>query len=192
MSPPEDSFCCETLETLETNDPDVAEYLKTLQSKENNNIIKIKKEINDLEDHSVAKMKPLHKNNGNTEYRNNSPLQFPTHGSKKAQKTEKTEINADDALQEVSEALHSVKELCKSADKCDDFAYNFCITTYSQLKTISKKNKKLLAVGLILLCWNLNLIPSKIYYSLCLLTKKFSFKIEVVYYIKTEKLKCNL
>lgn len=141
MSPPEDSFCCETLETLETNDPDVAEYLKTLQNKENNNIIKIKIEKNDSEDHSVAKIKPLHENNGNSEHRNNSPLQFPTHGGKKTQKTGKAEINADDAA--LQEALHSVKELCKSTDKCDDVAYNFCMTTYSQLKTMSKKKQKM-------------------------------------------------
>lgn len=141
ISPPEDSFW-ETLETVETNDPDVAEYLRTLQNKENNNKIEIKKEVNDLEGYSTDKIKSLHENNRNTEHCKNSSLHFP--GGKKAKKAGKAEVSADDAaIEAVSEALHSVKQLCESADKCNDVAYNFCMTMYCQLKTMSKKKQKI-------------------------------------------------
>jgi len=49
----------------------------------------------------------------------------------------------DDTLQIVSEALQSVKGLCDCTDTKDDIAYNFCITTYSQLKSMSKKKQKI-------------------------------------------------
>jgi len=90
-------------------------------------------------------MESLHENNRNIEYRKNSCLQFATDdGSKKAKKTRKAEESADNAvILAFSEALHNVKELCESAGKCDDVTYNFCMTTYSQLKTMSKAKQKI-------------------------------------------------
>lgn len=141
----EDSVCWETVETVETNDPDVAEYLRTIQNKENDNIIEIKKEISDSEGHLIDLTEPLQKNNRNTEHRKNSCLQFATDdGGKKAKKARKVEENADDAaILVISGALQNVKELYESTGKCDDVAYNFCITTYSQLKTMSKAKQKI-------------------------------------------------
>ncbi|XP_018376355.1 PREDICTED: uncharacterized protein LOC108769712 [Trachymyrmex cornetzi] len=65
-------------------------------------------------------------------------------GGKKAKKARKVEKNADDAaILAISGALQNVKELCESTGKCDDVAYNFCIMTYSQLKTMSKAKQKI-------------------------------------------------
>ncbi|XP_018376012.1 PREDICTED: uncharacterized protein LOC108769492 [Trachymyrmex cornetzi] len=87
-----DSVCWETVETVETNDPDFA----------------------------------------------------TDDGGKKAKKARKVEENADDAaILAISGALQNVKELCESTGKCDDVAYNFCIMTYSQLKTMSKAKQKI-------------------------------------------------
>lgn len=70
-------------------------------------------------------------------------MYFPDKG-KKAKKAVKAEVSVDDAaIEAVLEALHSVKHCANQRNKCNDVAYNFCMTMYYQLKTMSKKKQKI-------------------------------------------------
>lgn len=143
LSPSEEST---TWDTLETDDPDVMEYLKIVN---NNQMSKHDVQVrNELKESDLLKVKiePTDENNVNLLNVKTSAVN-KTHTdivNDKTRKTVKTTVSAnDDTLQVVSEALQSVKGLCESADKSDDVAYNFCMTTYSQLKNMTKKKQKI-------------------------------------------------
>jgi len=89
-----------------------------------------------------VKIEPLDENNINLLNAKTSVLSKTVNSVRKRKKKE-TINSEDDTLQIVSEALQSVKGLCESTDTKDDIAYNFCITTYSQLKSMSKKKQKI-------------------------------------------------
>jgi len=95
-----------------------------------------------------VKIEPLDENNINLLNAKTSVLNKTVNSVRKRKKKETigfilgTISSEDDTLQIVSEALQSVKGLCESTDTKDDIASNFCITTYSQLKSMSKKKTK--------------------------------------------------
>lgn len=144
MSPSEESA---TWDTLETDDPDVIGYLKSIDSNKSKRGMEVKNELKESEgDLLKVKMEPSNENNANVLNVKTSVLSKTRTDivNNKTMKTVKTAVSVeDDTLQIVSEALQSVKGLCESADKCDDIAYNFCMTTYSQLKNMSKKKQKI-------------------------------------------------
>ncbi|KMQ85106.1 hypothetical protein RF55_8742 [Lasius niger] len=131
-------------DTLETDNPDVIEYLKSIESNKSKLQTQVKNELKESEgDLLKIKIESSYENNTNLLNVKTSALS-KTHTDIVNKKTKKIAVSAeDDTLQVVSEALQSVKGLCESADKSDDVAYNFCMTTYSQLKNMSKKKQKI-------------------------------------------------
>ncbi|XP_024884677.1 uncharacterized protein LOC112462848 [Temnothorax curvispinosus] len=143
LSPSEEST---TWDTLETDDPDVIEYLKIVEhNKSKHETPQVRNELKES-DLLKIKMEPSDENNVNVLNVKTSAVNktYTDIVNDKTRKSVKTNVSVnDDTLQVVSEALQSVKGLCESADKSDNVAYNFCMTTYSQLKKMSKKKQKI-------------------------------------------------
>lgn len=118
LSPPSEKSA-NMWDTLETDDPDVIEYLKSIESNKSKLQTQVKNELKESEsDLLKIKMEPSDENNINLLNVKTSALSKTyTDIVNKKKIAESTE---NDILQVVSEALQSVKGLCESADKCDD------------------------------------------------------------------------